>query len=61
MKSLDTTDFLDTYVCMSDPNVQILYSYFRYSVRLFFGWALFVARCNIIRALVRNQEEKLSY
>ena len=30
--------------------MQILYSYFRYTGRLFFGCALFVARCNIIRA-----------
>ena len=29
--------------------VQILYSYFRYTGRLFLGYALFVARCNTIR------------
>ena len=30
--------------------VQILYSYFRYTRRIFLRCALFVARCNIIRA-----------
>ena len=36
--------------------MQILYSYFTYTGRLFRGCAVFVARCNIIRGLREIQE-----
>ena len=38
--------------------VQILYSYFRYADRLFLGYTLFFARCNIIRALWETKKEQ---
>ena len=41
--------------------VQILYSYFRYTARLFLGCALFVARCNIIKASCETKKERLSF
>ena len=41
--------------------VQILYSYFRYTGRLFLGYALFVARCNTIRTSWETKKERLSY
>ena len=41
--------------------VQIFYSYFRYTGRLFLGYALFVARCNTIRTLWETKKERLSY
>ena len=41
--------------------VQILYSYFRCTSRLFLGCALFVARCNIIRAPRETKKKRLSY
>ena len=42
--------------------VQILYSYFRCTVRLFLGCVLFVARRNVIRALWKIMKtEKISY
>ena len=41
--------------------VQILYSYFRYTGRIFLGYALFVARCNTIRTLWETKKERLSY
>ena len=40
---------------------QILYSYFRYTGSLFLGCALFVARCNIIRASSDTKKERYSY
>ena len=39
---------------------QILYSYFRYTGRLFLGYALFVARCNTIRTSWETKKERLS-
>ena len=56
--SLDTIEFLETRMYKQSTltnqwnyNIfeQILYSYFRYTGRLFLGCAPFVARCNIIR------------
>ena len=41
--------------------VQILYSYFTYTGRLFLGCALFVARCNTIRTSWETKKERLSY
>ena len=41
--------------------MQILYSYFRYTGRLFLGYALFVARCNTIRTSWETKKERLSY
>ena len=41
--------------------VQILYSYFRYTSRLFLGCALFVARCKIIRASCETKKEILRF
>ena len=41
--------------------VQIGYSYFRYTGRLFLGYALFVARCDITRASWETKKERLSY
>ena len=41
--------------------VQILYSYFRYTGRLFLGCALFVAGCNTIRTSWETKKERLSY
>ena len=41
--------------------VQILYSYFRYTVRHFLGCALFVSRCNTIRTSRETKKERLSY
>ena len=41
--------------------MQILYSYFRYTGRLFLGCALFVARCNTIRTSWETKKERLSY
>ena len=40
--------------------MQILYSYFRQTGRLFFGCALCVARCNIIRASCETKKKRLS-
>ena len=40
--------------------MQILYSYFRYTGRLFLGYALFVARCNTIRTSWETKKERLS-
>ena len=57
---INTIEFLDTRVYRQPTYtkqwnynncVQILYSYFRHTGRLFLGCTLFVARCNIIRAL----------
>ena len=63
-------NFLGTYVCINNTFwqsseiiiffVKILYSYFRYTGRLFLGCAPFVAHCNIIRALWETKKE-LSY
>ena len=41
--------------------MQILYSYFRYTGRLFLVCALFDARCNTIRALWETKKKRLSY
>ena len=41
--------------------VQILYSYFRYTDRLFLRCVLFVASYNIIRASRETNKERLSY
>ena len=41
--------------------VQILYSYFRYTGRLFLGYAVFVAHCNTIRTSWETKKERLSY
>ena len=41
--------------------MQILFSYSRYIDRFFLGCVLFVARCNIIRALWKIKKERLSY
>ena len=41
--------------------VQILHSYFRYTVRHFLGCALFVSRCNTIRTSRETKKERLSY
>ena len=41
--------------------VQILYSYFRYTVRLILGYALFVACFNTIRTSWETRKERLSY
>ena len=41
--------------------MQILYSYFRYTGRLFLGCALFVACWNIIRASWETKKERLSF
>ena len=41
--------------------VQILYSYFRWTCRLFIGCALFVAGCNTIRTSWEPKKERLSY
>ena len=41
--------------------MQILYSYFRYTGRLFLGYALFVARCNTIRTSWETKKKRLSY
>ena len=40
---------------------QILYSYFRYTGRLFLGCLHFVACCNTIRASWETKKERLSY
>ena len=36
--------------------MQVLYNYFRYNGKIFRGCAIFVARCYIIRAFMRNQD-----
>ena len=36
--------------------VQILYSYFKYTRRLFLGSALFVSGCNFYQSFMRNKE-----
>ena len=68
--SLVTINFLETHVCINNLHkkvvyynifVQILYSYFRYINRLFFGCVLFLARCNISRASWETKKERLSY
>ena len=41
--------------------MQIMYSYFRNTGRLFLGCALFVARCNTIRTSWETKKERLSY
>ena len=41
--------------------MQILYCYFRCAGRFFLGCALFVARCNTIRASWETKNERLSY
>ena len=41
--------------------VQILYSHFRYTNRLFLGCVFFIARCNIIRASRETKTESLCY
>ena len=41
--------------------MQIWYSCFRYTKRLFLGCALFVTRCDIIRASWETKIERLSY
>ena len=41
--------------------VQIQCSYFWYTSRLFLGCAIFVARCNTIRASWETKKERLSY
>ena len=38
----------------------MLYSYFRYTGRLFLGCTLFFARCNIIRPSCESKKERLS-
>ena len=64
--SLVTINFLETHVCINNLHkkvvyynifVQILYSYFRYINRLFFGCVLFLARCNISRASLETKIE----
>ena len=62
---------LDRHVCVNNSSgkvvdynifVQILYSYFRYTGRIFLGCALFVAHCSIIRASWKTKKEwRLSY
>ena len=68
--SLVTINFLETHACINNPHkkvvyynifVQILYSYFRYTNRLFLGCVLFLARCNISRASWETKKERLSY
>ena len=39
----------------------MLYSYFIYTGRLFFGCPLFVAHCNIMGAFCETKKERLSY
>ena len=65
--SLNTIKFLDTYAFINNPqwqssgiSVQILFSYFRYTSRLFLGCVLFVARCNTIRNSWKTKKERLS-
>ena len=66
-----TIEFLDISAFINNPHwhssgnliffVQILYSYFRYTGRLFLGCALFVAGCNTIRTSWETKKERLSY
>ena len=63
--SLDTTEFLGTHVCINKPHWQssgmkiFLCKYFRCTDRLFLGFVILVARCNVIRALWEIKEKRL--
>ena len=68
--SLNTIELLDPYVYINNPHWQSsgniiflckYYSYFRYTGRMFLGCALFVARCNVIRASCETKKEGLSF
>ena len=63
--SLDTTEFLGTHVCINKPHWQssgmkiFLCKYFRCTDRLFLGFVILVARCNVIRALWEIKKKRL--
>ena len=67
--SLNTIEFLVTYVFINNlhwksSGILIFlckYSYFRSTSRFFLGCALFVARCNTIRASWKTKKGRLSY
>ena len=66
-----TIEFLDTSAFINNPHWQSsgilmflcknLCSYFRYTGRLFFGYAPFVPHCNTIRISWETKKERLSY